>query len=1016
MRYKKLRLKIAAILITALSCGIGINAYALQKIDVIPAEYDTGAPAKTLANNIAVSMTSGKQVGYKIKFSDTPASIKINLGSYKPSQATIEVWLDDTSKGTLLGKIITEPTASWEKREYTLNVNVPMKGEHTIYLRSKGGTCDFNSMSFQINEAGDVYPSFSEGTEFENVEDKVTRNKLNTLYELGIISNEKEYNGDELITRREYIRIIDKLYEEEAVPDTQVFVDIAPDDRDFDAISNLYARKIIKGTTNGKLVPDKFITAEEMLKMSLRAMGYSYAEENGESTFATASDAGILSDITVSGQSVRRDEMINLLYNMLTGKVIEESTVGHKTQQYTPVKEGVLSITKDIYFASDIISDNGFTNIYDVDSKVSKGEVKIGDKIFSAKGTAAANYLGMKCLYFYKVDNAENYELVAVCPDRKTEYVKFSTKDTEFIDIKERYISYYNEKDKEEEIDLSPATTFVFNGKAIDKELRELIPDVSKFLGTIIAIDNDKDGVYDVVLIESYVTAVFGGVSGDEIYDKITKTRLPVYEKDEVLIYMNGIRIDWADIPQNAVMDIYQSKNSTGEKTERIIISTNILEGVVSAKEADMLIVGGEEYDVYYSVTDIPTVGQYVSLYLNSDNIVVRYEKTTESVKLGYVFGIIPITNDVGENTYAVELLSEENSVEKMFFAENVIIDGVRVKGIDELTNGKTPFEGAGTLPDEKPVLYKTNEEGLITYFDTAKTLVDNDQDVLKQTLEDGYYNNKSIGLTAHGNKSTLLCAFASDKKVITLRSTGEEELATIGSDLTAGNTTKMNASGYTTLKDSMLTNIIVWSGRGVGNHQTDFVFKSLAKSADEYGEVATVLRGVAGNAEVEYPINNFIMDTIAEGEITYERLVASLKPGDLLSVGTNARGEIEVIKPVLFTDGESTNDIGVTAALSKDVSSDTSVYERGNTTHAKVLAIEEGIMKLERDDAGVKSIEYMPCTGASIIKVEDSNGKVSITNNLNVNQIIVGDHIVVAKNPESYSAATVFLYETIEW
>ena len=784
---------------------------------------------------------------------------------------------------------------------------------------------------------------------------------------------------------------------------------------DFEAISNLYTRKIIKGAADGKLAADKFITSEEMLKMSLRAMGYSYAEEMGESTFVTASNAGILSGITVSGQIVRRDEMINLLYNMLTGNVIKTSPAGHNTQEYKSVKEGVLSVTKNIYFGTDIVSDNGFTNIYDINSNVKKGEVQIGNKVFSVKNTSAANYLGMKCLYFYKDDGSENYELLAVCPDKKTDYIILSTKDTEFRDIKERYISFLDESYKEKELELSASTSFVFNGKAIDKELSVLIPDISKFLGTVIAIDNDKDGVYDVVLIDSYVSAVFGGVSDNEFYDKLTNTRLPAFDEDESLIYMDGTRIEWGDIPQNSVMDIYQSKNSTGEKTERIIISTNTIEGTVNGKNDNRLVVDGKEYSIYYAVTDIPVIGQNVSLYLNSDSQVVRYIKAADSVKLGYVFSIRPVTNDDYENTYVVKLLTEENKIEKLYFADNVTIDGVRVKGNDELIDGKAPFEGAGTLPVEKPVIYKTNSEGLITYFDTTKQSAENENDTLRETLSEGTYNNKSVGLT-ESNQSTLLCVFASNKKVITTWNTGEEELAVMGTELTSGSTTNINASVYTTLKDSILSDIILWKNQTVGYHKTDFVFKSLATKLDENGEVVTVLQGVAGNAEVEYPINNFIMNTVAESDITYERLLASLNPGDLLSVGTNARGQAEVIKPILFVDGEATNDIGVTAAISMTTPADNSAYSRGKTSHGKVLAVENGIIKLEIDNGGVKSVEYVPCTSAKIVKVEESNGEIKITNNLGVNHIMVNEHVVVAKNPEAYSAAAVFLYETIDW
>ena len=145
MRYMKYKLKFALMLIAAISFGFCLNAYALQKIEIIPANYDAGAPAKTLSNNTGVSMTANKQVGYQVDFSDSPSLLNMKLGSSANSQSTLEIRVDDAASGALLGTVVTDPTTGWETKDYQLSLNTPIRGKHTIYVKSKKGTCDFQS-------------------------------------------------------------------------------------------------------------------------------------------------------------------------------------------------------------------------------------------------------------------------------------------------------------------------------------------------------------------------------------------------------------------------------------------------------------------------------------------------------------------------------------------------------------------------------------------------------------------------------------------------------------------------------------------------------------------------------------------------------------------------------------------------------------------------------------------------------------------------------------------------------
>ena len=193
--------------------------------------------------------------------------------------------------------------------------------------------------------------------------------------------------------------------------------------------------------------------------------------------------------------------------------------------------------------------------------------VIINGEIFNIGETVAEEFVGFNCMYFYTQDGAAK-TLVAVRPDTKVEYSLLNSNDVEFTKIDDSMISYFTgDSKKETEVKLGKNTTILYNGRLLETTLTDAIG-TDEFQGELLIIDNDHNGIYDVILVDHAITLIYGGSGLNEatktysVYDKLRDKHFDIPDFDKVYLLNGDKPTSWKSIPVGAVMDYYVSKNA----------------------------------------------------------------------------------------------------------------------------------------------------------------------------------------------------------------------------------------------------------------------------------------------------------------------------------------------------------------------------------------------------------------------------------------------------------------------
>lgn len=288
--------------------------------------------------------------------------------------------------------------------------------------------------------------------------------------------------------------------------------------------------------------------------------------------------------------------------------------------------------------------------------------------------------------------------------------------------------------------------------------------------GTVTLLDNNNNGKYDVVFVESYEVAVV-----DDVID--TATSKKIYTKNNSVIdltnhidgktgYTYAIELDGeeaalADLQEYDVIAVAMTRN---QRAYDIKATRATVEGLVSEADTtaagladDEFIVDGVSYKVAnldtQAQSDLGTigVGDEVTFYLDAFNNVAFAEKTSSASK-NYAF-IVGAGSDtsVGDTTYQVRLLDKEGNLATYALAEKLRYaaagaNGVVTSGVNAATvyADIALLEGAGwiktsaaaTAADidayaDRIITYKTNSNGDISEIVFASNRVNGKESYL---------------------------------------------------------------------------------------------------------------------------------------------------------------------------------------------------------------------------------------------------------------------------------------------
>ena len=450
-----------------------------------------------------------------------------------------------------------------------------------------------------------------------------------------------------------------------------------------------------------------------------------------------ASSEGLLKGVART-DSLKPQDMVIFLYNLLDAKPMLVGTLSNKDNTYyINSKQTLLSVYRDIYTLKDIVSADENTSIYS-NQGVGENRVKIGDYIFEVACDYDSSLLGCYVNAYIK-DDGNNDASVIVIKEIENRNERLIVWDDSILSVNRNYtaVEYETESERVKKIKLAQHPKVIINGKFYgDYTMEDLMPES----GYVEFVDNNGDGKYEIIFVQSYETIVVDSINADkkiiknkfEFRNALTTLDLDPEGADiEYSVIKDGEEIKLSDIAVGDVLSVAMSKG-TGDRLCQIIVCSNKNEFSVAGLDLDE----GEISDgnaVYTLAAD------YVS-HINHKN---------ENIKLGNVyefrldaFGRIAYSKTLSEDMYVLFFRVYGDGLDDNSFVRYLDMSGewkdsklakrVSVNGV----SGKVG-EMYATISAMEPqvVKIKLNSDGEIRYITTATETAFEDA----KHIEDGF-------------------------------------------------------------------------------------------------------------------------------------------------------------------------------------------------------------------------------------------------------------------------------------
>ena len=1034
---KKIILALTLITVMLIGCmgSMGtLTASAAENVVIAAPNYVSGSPSQKYENRL--SLRGGSSVGYAVNFKMSPSQITVRFGTDKTNGGALSLRAD-SSGGQLIGTIDTKAAvgSGWQTVEVSLPVTVNLKGEHSIWVCCESGAHDFYSLTVTVPEARDMYAQFADEDAFSDIADSSKRTEINLLADLGILTaTGAEFDAKMPISRRELCRALAAFYPDSMVvpSDERIFSDVDKSDADYKSFLKLCSVGVLTPNETQAFTPSSMVSLSEGCELVVRVLSYDYLNNAGRDYISIARRLNLLKGVDAdNAKALRRGDMVSLLYNALSADYAMVTSVSEKEVVFD-ARNAILSRTKNIYMATGLVSANATNNLYATDSTAAVGCVVIDGKSYEAGETNAQNYLGVQCTYFYEENNADR-TIVAIRPDKRAEMKRFASGDTDFADITDRAISFYNEKDKIETLKLNQNTILMYNGRPAAEGLSVLVNPES-FQGELLAFDNDADGILDVIIIEQPETILFGGLAQNTVFDILQNRKLTFADLDDIRLFIGASGAAWGSAPIGGVMDVYRSRNTSGDVLCRMYIVTETATGQVVSTEDDaekVTLDNGETYEAYTITRKRPMVGQTVTLKLNSFGKYVDFTETG-FVKTGVMFKAGKLDSGVLSTRVAAELLTEDNTIETIEFADKVYADGVYCKR-EELPGGKDGFiglaalmtqaeteaaswkAGVGTSYDLEPhvaVRYTLNTEGKINMFDTPQEAAGGVNDVLKPLLPGRYaYSQTRSGTTIQDSNFNDICPLLATAKVANLWNNGDRELYGFQSGIGTSDSNKALIP-YTTKENSMIADFVVWAFRSAGDSLPAILVDKITTRVDDEGDEIKVIHGFNANGEFEAPVSKHMYNTDAN----IKKTVDSLEVGDVIQVRLDGSNAIYYMVLHYLRDGAAQNAAGIRPTISLSAANVSRDDSYGRLYSGEIVAVEDDFVKIAKINEGesvtaATNYEYLKITGVKLALCEKIGQTYKISSDAGKGYAGVGSRIVVFGKPYYYNMSFAVVY-----
>ena len=657
-------------------------------------------------------------------------------------ERNIELRLD-SEDGELVAAIKLRETTRYNNIVTdTIEVNCNAVGEHDVYLiDTNGGAGRIYTLK--------MYGMWSEN-ELTKKSDSEFMNRQKLLYSLGIIGSVKsEEDSDVFISRQEYAAIICKTFG--CYPLSGNPYGFEDDNGDIGYL-NVMVQKGYLNEVGGFIRPNDQIALADVIESYIRMSGYGVLlNDVNESTtrnevLAVASAHGFTNKIkNISNKYTSYRDIVNLTVNTL---MLNAPKITYGVTSHSISFDSKITILEDLFDTQKgmgTITVNENTSLSTELEYESEGYVRIDNDTYFVGNSDADQYLGMRIRYYYRIDEDDEKEILFVYDiDKLNDILEIDSED--IVSYGSNTLEY--DKDNKLKRETIPQTAdFIYNGVCSQVYTDK---DFSINEGSISFIDNDNDGKWDVVKVESAEVYVVDSVDVENsiIYPKdgsdfknttLSKIDLSDNGAENVTILFDGIRSDLQPIKEGYIVSVYDSKKNGKNVMRRIV---EISSKTISAKilsisnDGEYRLDDGQIYKKSVSCAQKPENGASYDMHISTYGRIAWFETKPTSRTYRYGF-MLKMRYDINEeDVLKLKILDEDGSFLTIPVYEKATVDGIKAdsgeKAREILLNGEQSI-----VP--QLIRYKLNSKKKIIMIDTSYVSPKEDKEhTLKKVLRHG--------------------------------------------------------------------------------------------------------------------------------------------------------------------------------------------------------------------------------------------------------------------------------------
>ena len=729
---------------------------------------------------------------------------------------------------------------------------------------------------------------------------------------------------EEICTRAEFVvLVLDAMGMYNAVApaiQAEAFSDVPDVHWASKGLQMAYYLNLIKGNPDGTINPDGPITLNEAVKILVSALGYRTVAEQGGGYpigyIKVAQSNRLLSGIDAP-EFISGEQAAQLVFNALEAPALRVTGFydSNNIKIDSTAKNTFLGTYADTYKAYGTVDANVFTGLKAPEGKTQSGKVSINGTVYESGTSGVENMLGQRVRFYYTDNRNGEPRVIFAIPERTT---VLEIKGADLVSLDGRTYTYLNENGKDAKAEFDKTAYVIYNGIAYDGYLRDDLfpPRLSQVELTL--IDNDDDGIYDVVFLWEYDGFVLNFNDNDQkLYDVLGRSPVTV-DKDEVIlrIIRGGAEADLSALSKNDALLVAQSKNTVGKKLVTILADSETLSGVIGETQmskSEEWVIGGTKYALSEDYTDavnrykeflalgtgaanhpgfsldLMNIGDGGSFYIDAfGNIAYAVRSASASRGVGYLLSTR--TQGGVSGKLCLKVFTENNVFEELWLADRVICDGVRITEHAAIKS---------VLSTPQIIRYELNGNGEINWLDTsAVTNPGEDDDALRAEMPAARYRYKrqtrSFGGVFSAANDALVFIVPLDSTMV------EEQYFESGNVGYFQNDEEYDLIPYN-FDDRISSNLflVIADKRDVrlANETPLMVIGSLSKALDRDGGEITLIKGLSmGGTE----FSSYLSDTTTIIDRTNSGAQISrddLQRGDAIRIKTDRNNNIQYVE-----------------------------------------------------------------------------------------------------------------------